>query len=67
MASAGLPTIHPLGLTRAQFVDAACARGRTAGAARDDYKALFREGTAPSSWRSTNFEVAPSTSVAVTG
>jgi len=57
MASAGLPTIHPLGLTRAQFVDAACARGRTAGAARDEYKALFREGTAAASFAALGFEV----------
>ncbi len=40
--------LHPLGLTRVQFVEAAQARGRKAAHARDEYKALFRQGIVPS-------------------
>jgi 23S rRNA (adenine2503-C2)-methyltransferase len=39
--------VRPLGLTRAEFVDAARARGKSAAAARDEYRALFREGVVP--------------------
>ena len=39
--------LHPLGLTRVQFVEAAQARGTKAATARDEYKALFRQGIVP--------------------
>jgi hypothetical protein len=45
--------IRPLGLTSAQFVEAARARGGSAFAARDEYKALFRDGIVPASWMTT--------------
>ena len=45
--------IRPLGLTSAQFVEAARARGGSAFAARDHYKALFRDGVVPASWMTT--------------
>ena len=47
MDSAAAPPLRPLGLTRVQFVEAARARGRSAGAARDEYRALFRDGVVP--------------------
>ena len=40
-------TVRPLGLTRAQFVATAKARGRAAGHALAEYRALFREGVVP--------------------
>ncbi|MEY3027294.1 MAG: dual-specificity methyltransferase RlmN [Planctomycetota bacterium] len=39
--------VRALGLTRAEFVAAAGSCGRSAGAARDEYRALFRDGVAP--------------------
>jgi 23S rRNA (adenine2503-C2)-methyltransferase len=38
--------LRPLGLTSREFVEASRSRGRP-GAARDEYKALFREGRVP--------------------
>ncbi len=69
MASAAPSPLHPLGLTRAQFVDAAVARGRSAGAAREDYQALFRDGVVPASFTALGFEVSdyPVTATLVEG
>ncbi|MFM7260457.1 MAG: radical SAM protein [bacterium] len=39
--------LRPLGLTRAEFVEAARAAGRRAGSALDEYRALFRDGVVP--------------------
>jgi 23S rRNA (adenine2503-C2)-methyltransferase len=47
MASSPEQPLRPLGMTRAAFVAAARARGRRAGAALDEYRALFREGAVP--------------------
>ncbi len=47
--AASHPTLRPLGLTRVQFVAAASERGRSPSKARDEYKALFREGK-PAAW-----------------
>ncbi|MFN9076445.1 MAG: radical SAM protein [bacterium] len=45
-AESALP-LRPLGMTRAQFVAAARERGRTAHAALEAYRALFRDGVVP--------------------
>ncbi|MCX5651494.1 MAG: radical SAM protein [Planctomycetota bacterium] len=47
MSAESAPPLRPLGMTRAQFVDAARARGRSASVARDEYRALFRDGVVP--------------------
>ena len=47
MTAASAPPLRPLGMTRAQFVAAARERGRTAHAALEAYRALFREGVVP--------------------
>ena len=47
MAAESAPPLRPLGMTRAQFVAAARARGRTTQAALDAYRALFRDGIVP--------------------
>jgi 23S rRNA (adenine2503-C2)-methyltransferase len=39
--------VRPLGLTRAQFVERARSCGRSAGAALEEYRALFRAGVVP--------------------
>jgi 23S rRNA (adenine2503-C2)-methyltransferase len=46
MSSHHTDPLRPLGLTSLQFVEVSRARGR-AGSARDEYKALFREGRTP--------------------
>lgn len=47
MSDASDSPLRPLGLTRAAFVDAARAHGKSAASARESYKALFREGVVP--------------------
>ncbi len=46
MTHADTEPLRPLGLTSREFVEASRSRGRP-GAARDEYKALFREGRVP--------------------
>ena len=41
------PPLRPLGMTRAEFVAAARSRGHTPHAAREAYRALFRDGVVP--------------------
>ncbi|MEY3142649.1 MAG: dual-specificity methyltransferase RlmN [Planctomycetota bacterium] len=47
MAAEPAPPLRPLGMTRAQFVAAARERGRTAHAALEAYRAIFRDGVVP--------------------
>ena len=47
MSADSTSPLRPLGMTRAQFVAAARERGRTSQAARDAYRALYREGIVP--------------------